>query len=96
MAEQPDNASDRMLREVGAQQSRILRARAQKDAFWSSLGVLGVVGWSVVLPTLLGIALGIFLDSRRPGRISWTLTLLFTGLALGCANAWVHLKGNRK
>jgi ATP synthase protein I len=54
------------------------------------------VGWSVTLPTLLGIALGVVIDRRWPGRFSWTLTLLFLGLVFGCANAWLHLRGNHK
>ena len=73
-----------------------LKARTAQDSFWSSLSVLGVVGWSVVLPTLLGVALGIFLDRRWPGRVSWAITLLFAGLVLGCVNAWVHLRGNHR
>ena len=42
----------------------------------------------MVVPTLLGTALGIWLDSRQPGRYSWTLMLLVVGLVLGCLNAW--------
>ena len=93
-AREDADASERMLRQVAAKQDRMLRARTAKDTFWSSLGLLGIVGWSVVLPTLLGVALGIFLDRRWPGRMSWTLTLLFTGLTLGCLTAWIHLRGN--
>lgn len=91
-----DRFGEEMLREVGVKQSRMLKARAEKDSFWSSMGVLGVVGWSVVLPTLLGIGLGVFLDRRWPGRISWTITLLFAGLMLGCVNAWIQLRGYRR
>jgi len=91
----PEPDPDRMIHEVEARQSRMLKARAAKDTFWSSLGVLGVVGWSVVLPTLLGVALGAFIDSRWPGQLSWTITLLLAGLTLGCVNAWTHLRGHR-
>lgn len=93
-AREDADASERMLREVAAKQDRMLRARSAKDTFWNSLGLLGTVGWSVVLPTLLGVALGIFLDRRWPARVSWTLTLLFVGLTLGCLTAWMHLRGN--
>ncbi len=96
MAENPNDPSARMLREVATKQSRILRARGEEDTFWNSLGVLGIVGWSVVLPTFLGIAVGLFLDRHWQNRISWTLTLLFGGLLLGCLNAWIHLRGNHK
>ena len=93
---EPETSSDRMIREVSAKQNRMLRARAGDKGFWSSLQVLGVVGWSVTLPTLLGIALGIFVDRRWPGRFSWTLMLLFIGLVFGCTNAWLHIRGNHK
>ena len=50
-----------------------------------------MVGWSVALPTLLGVGLGHWLDHRYAGSRSWTLALLVAGLALGCLNAgcWV-------
>ena len=92
----PETSSDRMIREVGEKQKRMLRARTEGNDFWSSIEVLGVVGWSVTLPTLLGIALGVFIDRHWPGRFSWTLMLLFLGLVFGCANAWLHIRGNHK
>jgi len=48
----------------------------------------GLIGWSVVVPTLAGVALGIWLDKHHPGGHSWTLMLLVIGLAIGCLNAW--------
>lgn len=71
------------------------RRKAEKDAsrsVWFSLGLFGIVGWSVAVPTLLGLALGIWIDARWPGRISWTLTLLFVGIVCGCINAWYWVK----
>lgn len=38
--------------------------------------------------TLIGAALGIWLDRHVPGQHSWTLALLVAGLTLGCFNAW--------
>ena len=89
----PETSSSRMLRAVSAKQDRILRARSAQDNFWSSLELLSVVGWSVALPTLLGIGLGVFLDRRWPSRFSWTVALLFAGLIFGCTNAWMHMRG---
>ena len=42
--------------------------------------MMGLIGWSVVVPTLLGAALGIWLDKHHPGKHSWTLALLVAGL----------------
>jgi ATP synthase protein I len=77
-------------REVGAKAARKLKAqRHSTPGVWSGLGMMGLIGWSVVVPTLLGAALGIWLDKRHPGEHSWTLALLVAGLAIGCLNAWL-------
>ncbi len=75
--------------EVGAKAARKLRAqRNPAPGVWFGLGMMGLIGWSVVVPTLLGAALGIWLDKQHSGPHSWTLTLLVAGLAIGCFNAW--------
>lgn len=71
------------------------RRRAEREAhrsIWSSLGLFGIVGWSVSVPMLAGLAAGVWLDARFAGRISWTLTLLGVGVAVGCLNAWYWIK----
>lgn len=92
--EPPRSASERRFEEdIGRKASRRQRAQREGDqSIWFSLGLFGLVGWSVAIPTLLGLALGIWIDTRWPGRVSWTLTLLFVGIALGCANAWYWVK----
>ena len=74
--------------EVGAKAARKLHARRKRAGVWFGLGMMGMIGWSVVVPTLLGVALGLWLDARYPGGRSWTLALLVAGLVLGCFNAW--------
>lgn len=74
---------------VGTKAARKLRAqRNPSPGVWFGLGLMGIVGWSVVVPTLLGAALGLWLDRHYPGGRSWTLALLVAGLGLGCLNAW--------
>jgi ATP synthase protein I len=85
------SAKDRTAfsREVGAKAARKLKARRHAtQGVWFGLGMMGLIGWSVAIPTLLGAALGLWLDKRRPGSYSWTLMLLVIGLGLGCLNAW--------
>lgn len=75
--------------QVGAKAARKLKARRNPaPGVWFGLGMIGLIGWSVVVPTLLGVALGLWLDGRYPGTHSWTLALLAAGLAIGCWNAW--------
>ena len=86
----PPSAPERRFeQDVARKAARHQRAAREGDrSLWFSVGLFGVVGWSVAIPTLLGLALGIWLDARWPGRVSWTLTWLFVGIVLGCANAW--------
>jgi ATP synthase protein I len=76
-------------REIGVKAARKLKARRNStQGVWFGLGMIGLIGWSVVVPTLLGAALGFWIDHRHPGGYSWTLMLLIIGLVIGCLNAW--------
>ncbi len=75
--------------QVHRKAERRLRAKAEGDrSILKGLGVSGMVGWSVTLPALLGLALGMWIDRRFPGSYSWTLMFLVLGIVLGCWNAW--------
>ena len=90
------------IKNVDQKAKRMLRAKKNRSGVWFGLGMMGLVGWSVVVPTLLGTALGIWIDTRNkgsqssifspsndsPSNYSWTLMLLIIGLILGCMNAW--------
>jgi ATP synthase protein I len=74
---------------------RKLSARREGDrGIWFGLGMMGLVGWSVAVPTVVGVAVGVWLDSRYggAGSISWTLTGLVLGVLLGCLNAWFWIQ----
>lgn len=93
MAENQSNKTEKdraaFTRQVGEKAARKLKAqRHVTRTIWYGLGMMGLFGWSVAVPTLLGAALGIWLDKHHPGGHSWTLMLLLIGLILGCVNAW--------
>ena len=78
-----------LAEQVGAKATRKLKARRSgTPGVWFGLGMMGLIGWSAAVPTLLGAALGLWLDQRDPGGRSWTLALLVAGLTIGCLNAW--------
>ena len=82
-------AESTLAEQVGTRAARKLKARRNATpGVWSGLGMMGLIGWSVVVPTLLGAALGLWLDQRYPNGRSWTLALLMAGLTIGCLNAW--------
>ncbi|HEO69956.1 MAG TPA: hypothetical protein ENN80_01740 [Candidatus Hydrogenedentes bacterium] len=87
--QEPRKRAQRFSEAVGAKGERKARKRkGMQESIWNWLGMMGLVGWTVTVPTLLGVALGRMLDRRFPGTVSWTLTFLILGLALGCLTAW--------
>lgn len=88
-AKNPAQTAPTFADEIGAKAARKLAAkRNAAHGVWFGLGMMGLVGWSVAVPTLLGAALGIWLDKHHSGSHSWTLMLLLSGLLIGCLNAW--------
>lgn len=73
---------------IGRDARRKRRARHEDRNIWSWMGLFGLVGWSVAVPTILGTALGVWLDAIAPQRFSWTLTGLTLGALFGCLLAW--------
>lgn len=85
----PDTINKKVNRKIAA------RAHA-KNELWHGIGTMGIVGWSVAIPTLLGIALGIWLDKNTNDSYSWTLMMLFAGIITGCALAWHWIAKEQK
>ena len=74
-----------------------VKKRQERREFWQregerplgqNLAMIGALGWTIVLPTLLGIFAGRWLDRTFQSGIFWTLGLLVAGLAAGCTFAW--------
>lgn len=94
---EPEESQDSFTEVVARKQARKLWARRNRhESLWFGLGMFGLVGWSVSLPTVVGIALGLWLDTRWPSRFSWTLMLLAGGLIIGCMNAWYWINRERE
>jgi ATP synthase protein I len=80
-------AKGKLTREVEKSAQDLARSRREKS-FWHYTAILGVGGWLFVLPVVAGAYLGRFLDGRMRGGISWTITCILLGLALGMYNVW--------
>ncbi len=74
--------------EVTKKEKRKLKALSEKNGVWFGLGMMGMIGWSVVVPSILGAALGVWLDKTHPQTFSWTLSFLSLGIITGCIIAW--------
>ena len=96
-SEKPLKDESSLARQVGTKAERKLRAQRHVDrTVWLGLGMMGLIGWSVAVPTLIGAALGLWLDKHYPASFSWTLTLLIIGLFIGCLNAWHWVTKERR
>ena len=96
MESSPDKKEgDLFSKMVKEKESRKLKSQQENSSHvWYGLGMFGMVGWSVAVPSLLGAALGIMLDKKYPVSFSWTLTFLIIGLITGCVIAWYWISKN--
>ena len=52
------------------------------------VGQIGILGWIIVTPTLIGLFIGRWLDHRFGTGIFWSAPLLLLGVVTGCWSAW--------
>jgi ATP synthase protein I len=96
-AGEEEAAESRLATTVGSKARRHAAARGKGDkSVWFGMGAFGVVGWSIAVPTLVGIALGLWIDFNWPGRMSWTLALLLAGVTIGAFNAWYWISQEQR
>lgn len=76
---------------------KVVRQRGERHRRWlregdpslaQRLAQIGVLGWMIVVPMLIGIFVGRWLDQIFNSGIFCTAPLLLLGLALGCWSAW--------
>ncbi|MDT8344780.1 MAG: AtpZ/AtpI family protein [Thermohalobaculum sp.] len=94
-----DTPAAKAVDAIARQAERRAAARqAGRRTAWFGLGMFGMVGWAIAVPTLIGIALGLWLDRALPQAFSWTVALLFAGVVLGGLNAWywISREGRRE
>jgi ATP synthase protein I len=91
MIDPTSNNKDENLfsKQVAAKEKRKLRALHDKNkSVWFGLGMMGMVGWSVAVPSLLGAGIGLWLDKTYPQSFSWALSCLVLGMFSGILIAW--------
>lgn len=56
------------------------------------LAQIGVLGWIIVTPAMVGLFAGRWIDERSGTGLFWTAPLLILGLVAGCWSAWKWMK----
>src|SRR4030042_6792965 len=80
--------ADRFANKVAEKETLRIRGLKHKDeTVWFGLGMFGIVGWGVAIPTLFGFALGLWIDRTWPSRYCWVVLFLIIGVVIGCINA---------
>jgi ATP synthase protein I len=81
--------ADRMAH---AARQAVRREREAREEPEPSLGVrlgqIGILGWTIVVPALLGLAMGHWLDRHFNTGVFFSAPLLMAGAAVGLWSAW--------
>lgn len=89
----PEDASVKAIRRRA---ERMQQTRNEpKYSPLNGLGVFGVIGWSVALPTVAGAFLGMWLNRVAPQSFSWPMALILGGAVIGAMVAWSWIDKSR-
>ncbi len=94
---EPSDEKNDFQERVNSKERRKLHAQKHdKQSVLQGFSVFGIIGWSVAIPTVISIFIGLWLDERYPGQRSYTLAFLIAGILLGCLNAWYWVSRKMK
>jgi ATP synthase protein I len=86
---EPEPAVDALARAAREAVQRKRHAeREPEPSLGSRLAQIGILGWTIVLPTLLGLVIGHWLDRHFATRVFFSAPLLMVGAAIGLWSAW--------
>lgn len=95
-----DRVSADRVEHAARQAARRERAGREEPepSLGARLGQIGILGWTIVVPTLLGLALGHWLDRYFGTRVFFSAPLLMIGAGVGLWSAWkwMHRQTHRK
>jgi ATP synthase protein I len=82
---EPNGLAETVRRERGRQQRWMREERPSMARF---IGQIGVLGWIIVGPMLIGLFVGRWVDHKLGSGIFWSAPLLVVGVVVGCWSAW--------
>lgn len=81
-----------MRRKIRVHRGRkVLWEQEGERSLGQNLAMIGALGWLIVIPALVGIFLGRWLDRLAATGIMWAAALLFLGVIGGCVMAWKRI-----
>jgi len=87
--EREPSSPNGMANAVRKQQERKERWQIEGEpSMMRFVGQIGVLGWIIVAPALIGLFIGRWLDHMIGSGIFWSTALLFLGVTVGFWSAW--------
>lgn len=81
-------AHDGMIDSVRRARERQLQQREDEPSMMRFVGQIGVLGWIIVMPILIGLFIGRWIDAKLGTGIFWSAPLMLVGVVIGCWSAW--------
>lgn len=93
-AVEPEQTSANAMAEAARKQEerRKLWRTEGEPSMARFVGQIGVLGWIIVAPTLIGLFVGRWLDHMLRTGIFWSAALLVLGVTLGFWSAWSWMR----
>ncbi len=93
MAEERDHEGrEKMRKAIDIREAR--RHRWQTDgerSLWQNLSIIGALGWLIIVPTLIGVAAGRWLDQKFDTGVFFSGACIFLGVCFGGYLAWKRM-----
>ena len=87
------DSDEKLRKKLKLQSLRMEKAKKERDTVLSQTVYVGTLGLLFILPVLVGVYAGLWLDEKRPGYSSfWTMTLLVAGLVIGVLNVYIFIR----
>lgn len=89
--EVPESKSDEDAVVAAARKAAARAQAGERDpepSLSSRLGQIGILGWAIVTPILLGLIIGHWLDGLAGTKIMFSAAMIMLGAVVGMWSAW--------
>ncbi len=95
--DQAQREEEELCHAVQLRKERRARWRRQGErSLWQNLSMIGALGWLIVAPTLLALAIGRWLDRTFASGVFFSGALIVVGVAVGSYLAWQRVNREKE